>query len=276
MGQATTVCAPNAPYNSVMVAESGVFDAHIEIWRHEQSMPWQRVKRNVALSNLLGHMGQPAIHVLDAGGGNGLHAVPLAQLGHKIDVVDYSQEMIVDGTATVAASGLLEKVTFHHGMIEDIPSLFPRDQFDAVLCHNVLQYVRDVPAALQAILAPLKRDGIVSVIAINHYSNTYHRAFLAGNLDSALELIDAREFNTIFDTVATGYTAAEMEDMLRSVGCVVRASYGLLCIMGYWGDNERKSQPDIENKLEKLEFALTDKYPYKLLARYFQVIGQKQ
>ncbi|MCL4504777.1 MAG: methyltransferase domain-containing protein [Chloroflexi bacterium] len=252
------------------------FDTHVDKWRHEQSNPWQQIKRKVALSNLLRHVDNHVLRVLDAGGGNGYDSLALAQLGHQVDIVDYSKEMIADGRLVFAANGVLDKVTYHHQTIEEIPSLFPQQQFDLLLCHNVLQYVRDVPTALRAMLSPLKRGGTLSLIAVNRYSIPYHKAFLAGDLDAALQSVSVQEFNTIFDTVAKGYSAAEMEDMLQSAGCVVRGHYGVLCIMGYWGDNERKSQPDIRDKLEKLEFALTDEYPYKLLARYIQLIGQKE
>jgi len=43
----------------------------------------------------------------------------------------------------------------------------------------------------------------------------------------------------------------------------------------YWGDNARKSDPATFEQIERLDFALTDLYPYKLLARYFQVVGRR-
>ena len=33
--------------------------------------------------------------------------------------------------------------------------------------------------------------------------------------------------------------------------------------------------PDFYAKLEQLEFALSDQYPYYLIARFFQLIGRK-
>jgi hypothetical protein len=66
-----------------------------------------------------------------------------------------------------------------------------------------------------------------------------------------------------------------MSGLLRDAGCHIEQDYGVRCVCDYWGDNERKSQPEIFEQLERLEFALTDKYPYKLLARYFQVVARK-
>jgi len=46
-------------------------------------------------------------------------------------------------------------------------------------------------------------------------------------------------------------------------------------MIDYWGDNERKAEPNTLAQLEELEFALSAEYPYKLLARFHQVIAQK-
>jgi len=54
-----------------------------------------------------------------------------------------------------------------------------------------------------------------------------------------------------------------------------RGNYGVRCMVDYWGDNERKTEPNTLAQLEELEFVLSAEYPYKLLARFFQVIAQK-
>ena len=63
--------------------------------------------------------------------------------------------------------------------------------------------------------------------------------------------------------------------MLVSLGCAIEGDYGIRCMCDYWGDNERKSDPAIFEQIEELEFALTAKHPYKLLARNLQVIARK-
>jgi S-adenosylmethionine-dependent methyltransferase len=73
----------------------------------------------------------------------------------------------------------------------------------------------------------------------------------------------------------TTYCVDEIREILKSVGCVVEKDYGIRCICDYWGDNERKSDPAVFEQIERLEFALTERHPYKLLARYFQVIARK-
>ena len=60
------------------------------------------------------------------------------------------------------------------------------------------------------------------------------------------------------------------------LGCAIEGDYGIRCMCDYWGDNERKSDPVTWNQIEQLEFALTARRPYKLLARNLQVIAVKR
>ena len=88
--------------------------------------------------------------------------------------------------------------------------------------------------------------------------------------------LDARSTRAIiFDVTLRAYSAEEVGEMLESAGCVVEQDYGVRCICDYWGDNELKSDPRVFAQLEQLEFALTERHPYKLLARYFQVVARK-
>ncbi len=54
-----------------------------------------------------------------------------------------------------------------------------------------------------------------------------------------------------------------------------RLRYGLTFANVQRHNNDIKSDPAFFAQLERLEYAMSDKYPYHLLARYFQVIGRK-
>jgi S-adenosylmethionine-dependent methyltransferase len=51
--------------------------------------------------------------------------------------------------------------------------------------------------------------------------------------------------------------------------------YGIRTICDFIADNEIKFDPDFYQKLETLELALSDKEPYKFLARFYHFIAQK-
>jgi S-adenosylmethionine-dependent methyltransferase len=175
----------------------------------------------------------------------------------------------------VSELGLDERVSFVLTRLEELSSVLPEKAFDLVLCHNVLQYVDSVPVALRSVLALLKSQGIVSVTCLNRYSIAYREAFLRGDLQAAKAAIGATETDTLFESVAHTLAVDEVVKMLEEEGCVIQADYGLRCLIDYWGDSARKTEPNTLGQLEELEFALSSEYPYKLLARFFQVIAKQ-
>jgi S-adenosylmethionine-dependent methyltransferase len=251
------------------------FDAHLETWKREQTTPWSRIRLSVATSNLLRHVDQSGLRILDAGGGNGYACIPFAKNGCHVVVADYSEAMLADGQRLMAELGLDENVSFVLTKLEDLSDVTHEQAFDLVLCHNVLEYVDSVPEVLRSILTPLRSHGVVSIIGKNRYSIAYHHAFLHGDLQAAKAAIGATETRTIFGSTARAFAVQDIVGMVEAHGCVIQADYGLRCMIDYWGDNERKAEPDTFARLEELELALSAAYPYKLLARFFQVIAQK-
>jgi S-adenosylmethionine-dependent methyltransferase len=259
-----------------MTTTSAAFDNHFEQWIKEQEMPWNVLRCKLTQANLARHLGTGPLRILDAGGGNGLDSFPLAQQGHFVEIIDYSEQMLADAVRRAEQAHLQDRVAVCQAGVQEVGDLFPDSHFDVVLCHNVLQYVEDVPALLKGLSRPLKAGGLLSLISINRYSQPYHAACLRGDLAEAFSQLDAHHMKTqIFDTVMTNYSVEEVSDMLDSSGYHIEQDYGLRCLCDYWGDNERKFDPAVFAQLEQLEYALTNRYPYKLLARYYQVIGRK-
>ena len=258
-----------------MTAGSQAFDEHVEAWKREMARPWNRLRLQVEIANLLRHAGDSEFTILDAGGGNGYASIPLAQNGCRVVVADYSEAMVADGQKLVSELGLEERVSFVRTGLEDLSGAIHDREFDVVLCHNVLQYVESIPHVIREILRPLKAQGIVSIVCLNRYSIAYHQAFIWDDLQAAQAAIGARENQTMFGAVARALGVDEIVEMLEGQECDVLADYGLRCMIDYWGDNERKAEPETLAQLEELELALSSEYPYKLLARYFQVIAQK-
>ncbi len=260
-----------------MTTPPAAFDNHIEEWIKEQGMPWGILRYKLTQANLAKHLKPGPLRILNAGGGNGFDSLPLAAQGHFVEIVDYSEQMLGDAVRRAAQANLQDRIAVHQASVQDVATLFPESHFDVVLCHNVLQYVEDVPALLQSLLQSLKAGGLISLISINRYSIPYHTACLRGDLVGAFSQLDTRQMRAItFDTVMTNYSVDEIRQMLEEAGCQIEQDYGLRCLCDYWGDNERKSDPAIYEQIERLEYALTDRYPYKLLARYYQIVARSR
>lgn len=259
-----------------MPTSAAVFDDQLARWKQEMEAPWARLKYQLVQANLARHLGPPPLRVLDAGGGNGLDALPLAAQGYPVDLVDYSPAMLADAARQAAQLAPAAPIVTHSADLRDIAALFPAARFDLVLCHNVLQYIDDVPALFRSLAALLRPGGWMSVVSINRYSIPYHAAFLDGDLAAAFAQLGARTARArIFDADMRSFSAAELSQELTRAGLVVEADYGIRCLCDYWGDNARKADPQVFAQIERLERALTGQHPYKLLARYFQVIARR-
>ncbi len=257
-----------------MPATADAFDAGLASWKEWQEASWGRLYYTVLWSNLQRHLGERPLHILDAGGGNGPDALYFVDRGHRVALLDFSTGMLADARRAAEARGLIARLTFHHADCLAVPDLFPAQTFDVVLCHNVLQYVDDAGVLLRALCVPLKQHGVLSVMGMNRHSEVYRAVFGQGDLATAYVQLDAHdEVTLVFGATMRLYTAGEMAQALRSLGCDVIGQYGVRCVADYLPDDGRKDDPQFYADLERLECVLATTHPYDLLARYFHLIG---
>ncbi|GAA0942372.1 methyltransferase domain-containing protein [Nonomuraea longicatena] len=140
-----------------------------------------------ALAARAAETGRGALDIVDAGGGTGGFAVPLAELGHAVTVVDPSPDSLAALERRAKEQGV--GVRALQGEVADLGDLLARDSADLVLCHSVLEYVEDPISALTAVSGVLRHGGAVSVLAANPVATAVHRA-LTGHFDEALTVLD--------------------------------------------------------------------------------------
>jgi len=138
------------------------------------------------VSTLAGQTGRPALDIVDAGGGTGGFAVPLASLGHHVTVVDPSPDSLAAAQRRAAEQNVPLRAV--QGDAADLAQVAGKQSADLVLCHSVLEYVDSPQAAMAAIAAVLRPGGAVSVLAASAVAAVIHRA-LAGRFDEARRLL---------------------------------------------------------------------------------------
>ena len=197
-------------------------------------------------------------------------------MNHQVDIVDISQQMLNDARANAALAGVTDRLNTHAMDILGIAEKFNADEFDIVLCHNVIQFIDEVNPLLEILQKVLKPGGFMSLITTNQYSLPYQAAFLEQDLDKAYNLLDQDDqYNSIFDINVHEYRADEVIDWLTKMGLKLERHYGIRCLYNYWGTNELKEDSEVYVKLKKLEMEFTERTPYKLTARQFQLIARK-
>jgi S-adenosylmethionine-dependent methyltransferase len=131
--------------------------------------------------------GRDRLDVIDAGGGTGGFAVPLAALGHSVTVVDPSPDSLA--AAQRRAAEMDVRISAIQGEAAGLESVLGEAAADLVICHSVLEYVDSPADALAAVARVLRPGGTVSVLAASVAAAILHRA-VAGRLADARALLD--------------------------------------------------------------------------------------
>jgi SAM-dependent methyltransferase len=130
-----------------------------------------------------GDLGRP-LRVLDLGGGSGGLAVPLAELGHEVTVVDPSPNALAALERRAADFGVADRITGRQGDADTLDG----EAFDLVCCHGVLEVVDDPTAALAGIAAVLTAKGHLSLVVAGRLAVVLAKV-LAGEVRQAQEAL---------------------------------------------------------------------------------------
>lgn len=247
----------------------------LEAWREWQAAPWGRLFYTIARLNLHRQLQTPPLRILDIGGGNGLDAVHLAQCGHHVTLVDVSADMIAAARDYALMQQVEHQVLCHQADVSELASLDLAPAFDMVLCHNVLQYIADPAQLFQSLATCLKANGYLSIIGANRYSESFSLALQHLDLEEAYaQLETSSRPSGVFGKAMHLYSPEDVTQILQTLGCTLVGQYGIRCLIDYLPNNDLKQDPTFFSRLEQLECAMTDKYPYYLLARYFHLVAR--
>ncbi|MBF6341612.1 methyltransferase domain-containing protein [Nocardia abscessus] len=252
------------------------FDRHLDAFRGYQATPWGRLRYEQVAANLGRHLPNRPLAVLDVGGGNGLDAVRLAALGHRVTVVDTSRASLEEAAALAEAHGCAQLIETRLAGAADLTEMAPRESFDVVIAHNVLQYVPHRAEALGAMASVLRPGGLISVLVPNPASDPLTAAVRRGELDEAVRLLDAATRTSVtYDTEIDAVTATELAAELVAAGLGRPVRYGVRAVCDLISDDDAKHDPRFFAQLLRLENLLADRHPYVETARFAHLIAAK-
>jgi S-adenosylmethionine-dependent methyltransferase len=130
--------------------------------------------------------GEP-LSVIDVGGGTGGFAVPLAQSGHRVTVIDASPDALASLRRRAVDAGVADLVSGVQGDGDQLAALVAPQSADLVLCHSVLEEVDDPAQVLASIAAILRAGGAASIVVANRRGAILAKA-LAGHIAAAVDL----------------------------------------------------------------------------------------
>ncbi len=218
----------------------------------------------------------PGLDVVDAGGGTGGFAVPLAAAGHRVTVIDPSPDSLAALQRRVAEGGLAGRVVGKQGDLTDLPDLVAPGSADLVLCHSVLEVVDDPAEALVAVAGVLRRGGRLSLLVANRAAAVLARA-LAGHPDEAARVLtdpDGRWGPA--DGVRRRFTPEQLDQLVSAAGLEVEQVHGVRVVADLVPSAALDAEPGAAAALLALERALSDRPPFRDVATQLHLLAVRR
>ncbi|MFU8849876.1 methyltransferase domain-containing protein [Micromonospora sp. SL1-18] len=220
----------------------------------------------------LGRRAGEQLTVLDVGGGTGGFAVPLAEAGHRVTVVDASPDALAALTRRAAEAGVAERVRAIQGDGDALAGLVEPATVDLVLCHSVLEVVDDPAPVVAALAAALRPGGAASVLVAGRAAAVLTRA-MNGHLDVAAALAaDPDGSAGPRDTLRRRYDADGAAALLAAAGLAVEEIHGVRVLADLLPAAVADGQPAA---LVELERALAARQPYRDLAAQLHLFARR-
>ena len=233
---------------------------------------WEVLSAVLAEADPQGH----GLDVLDAGGGTGGFAVPLARAGHRVTVVDPSPDSLAALQRRAAEAGLADRVAGLQGDLDDLPGLVEVASADLLLCHSVLEVVDDPAGALSRAAGVLRPGGRLSLLVANRSAAVLARA-LAGRPDEAARVLtdpDGRWGPA--DGVRRRFTSDGLAELVTGAGLVVEQLHGVRVVADLVPSAVLDTEPGATAALLALERALSDRPPFRDVATQLHLLAVRR
>jgi S-adenosylmethionine-dependent methyltransferase len=216
-----------------------------------------------------------ALRVLDAGGGSGQFAVPLAELGHHITVVDASPDALAALERRAAERGVAGRVTGVQGDADTVLSVVGAASQDLVLCHSLLEVVDEPAAVLGPIAQTVRVGGCASVLVANRHATVLSRA-LGGHLADAIRALhDPAGRWGEGDGVLRRYDLPEATALLTAAGLQVEGVHGVRVVADLVPGALADSEAGGLDALLELELAASVRSPFRDIATQLHLLGRR-
>lgn len=213
-----------------------------------------------------------ALSVVDIGGGTGGFAVPLAQLGHAVTVVDPSPDALATLARRAQAAEVGDRIRAVQGDVDTLLELVGPTSADLVLCHSLLEVVEDPQHSLTLLATVVRGDGALSLLVANRAAAVVARALGGHLLDAQRALADADGRWGDGDGTARRFDVDRLTSMVTAAGLEVQSVHGVRVVAdlvpGAVADGA--SEP-----LRTLELALSGRSPYRELATQLHVLARR-
>lgn len=233
---------------------------------------WNSLRTTVVgelLGDVLAGMGTAPVRVVDAGGGTGGFAVPLAAAGHHVTVVDPSPDAMAALRRRAGEQAVSGTVTGVQGDLAGLLEVVDPGTADLLLCHNVLEMVDDPAAALRTVHEALRPGGLVSLLVPSRGGGVLAKT-LAGRFAEAAALLDQP-----VPGGAAGFTPAEVHALVSAAGLTIETTHAVRVFSDLVPGAVLDPDPAGTSALLDLERKVADRPEYFALAGQLHVVARR-
>lgn len=224
--------------------------------------PWELLQKKMTWEQLKQIHGKK---VLDFGSGNGVTASHFA-IDNEVVAVEPDENMLQNRCTE-------NNYVQIKGSVEELEN-FEDESFDAILCHNVFEYVRDRTEIVKEFSRILRSKGYLSVIKHNRAGRVMQMAVLLNNFEHANELLEgknghAQKFGTIHyyedQELLSWFHDFKLEKVL-----------GMRTFWDLQQNQEVQKDTAWQEQMLKMELRVSELEEYKAIAFFHHVILRKE
>lgn len=217
------------------------------------------------------------IRILDAGGGIGRFAIPLAKKSYDITLSDISKEML-DKAKNIAKKNKIKNINFIKESITDMKGQ-KNNSFDAILIMNaILDYCGNHKKALKEIMRILKPNGILIGNVNNRFIYCSRHELKDGEINLFKRNMKTGNRYIIWDSNKGHWThefkLAELKEELQLAGFKIVKILGVFNLLGKYDepkwlkdDKKRKELLKIQIEYAKKEDYINNSTDYFFVAK---------
>ena len=249
-----------------------VFSEKLTAWREYTQTPWARIRYAVVaevLRRQITALGGGPLRVLDVGGGDGMDALPLAQAGHDVTILDPSAAWLAEAQRRATEAGTA--LTTIEAGLDDLPG----GEWDLVLCHFVLRYrpaqARDAAALAQRV----RPGGRLSLMDVNGDGRVLRTLMNQGPAQASAELHAEHAVVETFQTDARKVAWRDVQKQTEAAGLRTIGLFGNRIANDLLVDDTAKGDPEFFAELLALELELCDRDPFNRIGFAWQLVLQR-
>lgn len=214
--------------------------------------------------------GTRTLRILDIGAGLGQISLQLAKRGHHCTLTDISPAMLAKACKFADTMTTTTNAVHTRFIVTDYQSLDKHiggNVFDVILCHAVIEWVKDPQELITVCDRYLAPNGVLSLCFYNPASPIY-RNLMMGNFN---HLKSPKRSDTDSLTPNTPVAYDTVKSWLKSYHIIHESG---IRVFSDYTTHKRGGLANTNDVIE-MELAYSSRFPFRLMGRYLHIMAQK-